>query len=120
MSGMLRRGAAAAGRRAWAVASASRGVGSASLRSAPASTLPPLAGALRFRCGAHGAGCSCGLRGFASGGASEPKAEGGDKASEASEPEPGEEGAPSVEQLLAQLADKEEALEEHAKQARPA
>jgi hypothetical protein len=120
MSGMLRRGAAAAGRRAWAVASASRSVGSASLRSAPTPTLPPLAGALRFRCGAHGAGCSCGLRGFASGGASEPKAEGGDKASEASEPEPGEEGAPSVEQLLAQLADKEEALEEHAKQARPA
>lgn len=118
MSGLLRRGAAAAGRRALASAAQWRGASVAAARSAPTPPLPPLAAALRARCGAHGAGCRCGLRGFASGGATEPKAE--DKGAEgaASEPQPGEEGAPSVEELLAQLAEKENALEEHAKQAR--
>jgi hypothetical protein len=77
------------------------------------------AAALRARGAApHGGACCCGFRGFASAPKDgEPAAE---KAQEppAEDAAPGEEGAPSVQELLTRLATLETQLEEHTEKAR--
>jgi hypothetical protein len=124
---MLRRSAAAAaaaGRRALAAPAAHRALHAVGARASQQHSAVAAAGgalpsaATRWRGAApHGGACCCGCRGFAGNAKAEPEA--GAAADGAKEDAaPGEEGAPSVEELLAQLAEREAQLEEHANQAR--
>jgi hypothetical protein len=125
---MLRRSAAAAaaaGRRALAAPATHRALHAVGARSpqqqqsavaAAGGALP--SAAARWRGAApHGGACCCGCRGFAGNAKAEPEA-GAAAEGAKEEAAPGEEGAPTVEQLLAQLAEREAQLEDHSEQAR--